>query len=100
MRQDALAESLRSGHLAGAALDCFTVEPPKGSHPLTTISTVITAPHCIGWTNELFRDIGAAACDALVKMSNGERPACGVVNPEVFDRPSFQQKWKRIAAGV
>lgn len=41
--EDALAESLRSGHLAGAALDVFEREPYTG--PLQFIPQVILSPH-------------------------------------------------------
>ena len=96
--QEPLIEALKSGQIAGAALDCYAEEPvtaPTG-HPLAHLPNVITAPHCIGWTAELFRDIGSTACDALVAMSMGQRPCKGVINPAVFDKPSFQAKWQRV----
>ena len=31
----------------------------------------------------------------MIDISNGIRPN-GVVNPEVFDRPSFQKKWNNL----
>ena len=91
------------GRIAGAALDCFAVEPlaPGHVHPLFAHPNVVAAPHCIGWTEELFRDIGAAACGALADMANGRRPAHGVVNPEVFESEPFKRKWaKHAAAGA
>ena len=51
--------------------------------------------HAIAWTHELFRDVGRAACQSLVDLAQGRRPK-GVVNPEIFEQPSFQQKWKRL----
>jgi len=58
---------------------------------------VSLAPHCIGWTEELFRDIGHMACQAVIDVSQGQIPA-SVVNREVLNQPGFQEKigrWKR-----
>ncbi|MBS0663696.1 MAG: hydroxyacid dehydrogenase [Verrucomicrobia bacterium] len=91
----ALYEALKSGRLAGAALDCFAVEPVVTPPPLAELDNVLLAPHCIAWTNELFRDIGRAAAQGMADLAAGQRPR-GVVNPEVFDRPGFQAKWRRL----
>ncbi len=41
----ALTESLRSGHLGGAALDVFETEPLPPEHPLWGMSNVLITPH-------------------------------------------------------
>jgi phosphoglycerate dehydrogenase-like enzyme len=92
----ALYGALKSGRIAGAAIDCFAEEPVTASHPLAELDNVLLAPHCIAWTDELFRDIGRTVCQAIVALSHHERPR-GVVNPEVFDRAGFQEKWQRLA---
>lgn len=93
--EDALYAALKSGRLAGAALDCFTQEPVTSPHRFGDLKNVLLAPHCIAWTNELFRDIGQVACKGMVDLSLGVKPH-GVLNPEVFDQPGFQAKWARF----
>jgi phosphoglycerate dehydrogenase-like enzyme len=81
--------------LAGAAFDCFENEPVVTPHRLGELDNVLLAPHSIAWTEELFRDIGRAACQTLLDLSRGQRPR-GVINSEVFDNPAFDGKWNRI----
>ncbi len=93
--EDALYAALKEGRLAGAALDCYAQEPVTKPSRFADLDNVLLAPHCIAWTHELFRDIGRTACQGMIDLSLGQKPR-GVVNPEVFAKPSFQEKWKRI----
>lgn len=91
----ALEAALRENRIAGAALDCFVCEPLTVAPAFAQLDNVLLAPHCIAWTEELFRDIGRTVCDGMLDLANGRVPR-GVVNREVLDRPGFQAKWKRI----
>lgn len=99
VNEDALHDALVSDRLAGAALDCFAHEPVTSPHRFGAFENVLLAPHSIAWTDELFRDIGQAACQGMIDLARGKQPR-GVVNPEVFERPGFQRKWRRIRAGI
>jgi phosphoglycerate dehydrogenase-like enzyme/2-keto-3-deoxy-L-rhamnonate aldolase RhmA len=93
--ETALDRALRERKLAGAAIDCFEHEPLTAPPPFAELDNVLCAPHCIAWTDELFRDIGRAVCRGMLDLSEGRVPK-GVVNREVLERPGFQAKWKRI----
>jgi phosphoglycerate dehydrogenase-like enzyme len=53
--EEALVDALASGHLGGAALDVFPVEPLPNSSPLWSMPNVIITPHSSGITFRSYR---------------------------------------------
>ncbi|MEX0783573.1 MAG: D-glycerate dehydrogenase [Dehalococcoidia bacterium] len=81
--QAALAAALRTGQIAGAALDVLEVEPPDPSDPLLGLPNVIALPHVGSATHETRAAMLDLAVTNLIEALSGrEPPAC--VNPEVL----------------
>ena len=52
IEEAALIDALRAGHLAGAGLDVFEVEPIEEDNPLLTMDNVMVAPHIAVYSEE------------------------------------------------
>jgi D-3-phosphoglycerate dehydrogenase len=73
---DALAAAIKSGQLAGAAIDVFPVEPEKNGDafhsPLQGLPNVILTPHIGGSTQEAQENIGVDVSSKLISyLENG-----------------------------
>ncbi len=84
---DALAAALKSGHLAGAAVDVFPVEPASNNDrfvsPLQGLPNVILTPHVGGSTEEAQERIGAEVARKLIDYSDVGSTVGAVNFPQV-----------------
>jgi glycerate dehydrogenase len=63
----ALAQALREGRIAGAAIDVLELEPPPPSHPLLAgdVPNLLLTPH-VAWASESAQASLASKVSALV----------------------------------
>ncbi len=79
----ALIAALRSGQLAGAALDVFDPEPPVTNNPLFTLPNIICTPHTASYTTASVLRMQVMACEQIASALCGERPI-HLVNGDVW----------------
>jgi phosphoglycerate dehydrogenase-like enzyme len=72
--EDALYESVRSGHLLGAGLDTFAIEPPDKQNPLFTLPNVIVTPHIAGPTWDSWRKRFVNGYANIIRVAEGKPP--------------------------
>ena len=75
----ALVSALDSGHLAGAAMDVYDVEPLPADHPILSCEQVVLTPHMADQTAEGMELLNEGAVDNVIAFLEG-RPQ-NVVNP-------------------
>ena len=82
VQEAALADALKTGALAGAALDVYEKEPPVGS-PLLSAPHIVFTPHLGASTHEAQTRAGAVIADQVMKALDGKKPDF-LVNPKVY----------------
>ncbi|BDG61883.1 phosphoglycerate dehydrogenase [Caldinitratiruptor microaerophilus] len=87
----ALYEALRSGHLAGAALDVFSTEPLT-EHPLFTLPNVVVTPHLAASTVEAQEANGVQIARQVLRVLAGE------LVPEAVNLPAVPPDAAQVVA--
>lgn len=83
---DALLEALEAGRIAGAALDCFELEPLPAEHPLRQSARCLLTPHVAFSTRRNSLDMSRRAAQAVAAVLGGTPPPSDVrvLNPEAL----------------
>lgn len=89
----ALADALKSGHLAGAGLDVWEIEPPDSSHPLVQLDNVVSSPHVAGGTFDSLSNMARFAATQLIDIFAGKPPP-RPINTEVL--PGFNERLYKL----
>lgn len=70
--EKALVSALEDGHLAGAGLDSFAVEPPGTENPLFQLSNTLVTPHVAGVTLDAKRAVSVMSAENVLAALNGK----------------------------
>lgn len=99
MNLDDLAAAIRSGHIAGAAVDVFPEEPKSNQDrfhtPLQNLPNVILTSHIGGSTEEAQKNIGTEVAEKLIKYINNGSTTFAVNFPNI-EMGSLKEGYHRI----
>jgi D-3-phosphoglycerate dehydrogenase len=84
INEQELADAIKSGQVAGAALDVYVQEPPEPNNPLVGLPGVVHTPHLAASTEDAQVAVAVEAAELIVAaLTNGSYK--NVVNPDVLD---------------
>ncbi len=106
--ESALADSLRSGHVAAAALDVFETEPLPNDSPLRAVPNLVLTPHLGASTAEAQESVGIEIAQSIraallegtirnaVNMPNLDAKTLAIVGPHLL----FGEKLGRFLSQI
>jgi D-3-phosphoglycerate dehydrogenase len=68
--EPALLAAVQSGHVSGAGLDSFAVEPMSAQHPFHAEARIVLSPHIGGVTSDAYVKMGVAAASNALAVIN------------------------------
>ena len=81
--ESALISVLQDGHLAGAGLDVFDIEPPEADNPLLKMDNVVSSPHIASNTPQGSQRMSQGVVDQILQLFAGEKPA-SLLDPDAW----------------
>ena len=72
--ENALYEGLKSGKIAGAAIDVYEQEPVDPKNPLFTLPNFIGTPHTAAESYENYDRCGCITAQAIIDVAEGKEP--------------------------
>ena len=90
VQEDALAESVADGTLAGAAVDVFAEEPLPADSPLLDVDDVVVTPH-LGASTEAAQESVAVDTAEQVLAAFDEEPVVNALNAPSVDETAFSR---------
>jgi D-3-phosphoglycerate dehydrogenase len=86
INEDALLAAIQSGHLAGAGLDTFAVEPPPADHPFLSEPAIVMSPHIGGVTRQANSRVGEHAVRGIIQLIEGQPiPRERIINQKLLE---------------
>ena len=82
--EQALADALRDGHIAGAAIDVFTKEPPPPDNPLLGAPNIVLTPHLGASTVEAQVNVAYDVADQIAAVLSGGAARYAVNAPVIL----------------
>ncbi len=79
----ALIRVLQDGHLAGAGLDVFDIEPPEADNPLLQMENVVSTPHLASNTPQGSYRMSQGVVDQILQLFDGEQPV-SLIDPAAW----------------
>ena len=78
VEEAALADALKSGHLAGAGVDVTSKEPLPMDSPLRSAPNIVITPHMAWYSVQAESNLKTRCAEEAVRGFRGEKPRCPV----------------------
>ena len=85
IQEQALADALHSGHLAGAGLDVIEPAPPPNDHPLLSAPNIFITPHTAFFSQASTIELERRTAQEALRVLNGNHPE-NLINPDVLGK--------------